>query len=104
MEVFKMNSKSKIQSLLVTHLLKHGQIEIKLPDGMVLEIGVTQEDDSEIKIVEDYCWVIASQKSRSVNLDSFNMGLRFEDEEDIIVFEDRFNNDDGKAIRRLDIV
>lgn len=99
-----MNSKSKIQSLLITHLLKHGHIELKLPDGMVLEIGVTQEDNENIKIVEDYCWVIASRKNRSTSIDSFNMGLRFEDDEDIIIFEDRFTNEIGETVRRLDIV
>jgi hypothetical protein len=99
-----MNTKNKIQSLLITHLLKYGQIELKLPDGMTLEIGVTQEEDNQIKIVEDYCWVITSRNNRSTNMDSFNMGLRFEDEEDIIVFEDRFITDTGDTIRRLDVV
>lgn len=100
-----MSSTNKIQHLLVTHLLKHGQIEIKLPDGVVLEIGVTQEGkDGQLEIRDDYCWIIASHKNRSASMDSFNMGLRFEDDKDILVFEDRFLDDKGEAVRRVDVV
>ena len=35
---------NKIQSLLINHLLKHGHIQLKLPDNVVLEIGITEED------------------------------------------------------------
>jgi hypothetical protein len=99
------NSKKKIQSLIVTHLLKHGQIEIKLPDGMVLEIGVTQEgENGELEVKDDYCWVIATQKERQASMDSYNMGLRFDDRDNIIVFEDRYIDQNGEAVRRLDVV
>lgn len=55
-------TKNKIQSLIVEHLLKHGQIELVLPDGVTLEIGLTQENqDGKLTIKDDYCWVIASQ-------------------------------------------
>ena len=40
-----MNKKNKIQQLLITHLLEEGSIELKLPDGMVLELGITKEGD-----------------------------------------------------------
>ena len=100
-----MSSKNKIQSLIVTHLLKHGQIEIKLPDGVVLEIGVTQEGkDGELEMKDDYCWVITTQGKRSTCMDSYNMGLRFEDTKDIIVFEDQFIDQKGECVRRLDVV
>ena len=100
-----MNSNSKIQSLLVTHLLKHGQIEIKLPDGVILEIGVTQENENgRLEKKDDYCWVIASRNTRSAALDSYNMGLRFEDAENILVLEDRFVDNNGEYVRRLDVV
>ena len=99
------NSKKKIQSLIVTHLLKHGQIEIKLPDGVVLEIGVTQEaENGELEVKDDYCWVIATQGGRSASMDSYNMGLRFDDKDNIIVFEDRYIDQNGEAVRRLDVV
>lgn len=100
-----MNSTDKIQHLLVTHLMKHGQIQIKLPDGVILDIGITQEGkDGQLEIKDDYCWIIASQNNRSASMDSFNMGLRFEDEKDILVYEDRFVADDGCPVRRLDVV
>lgn len=100
-----MSSTNKIQSLLVTHLLKHGQIEIKLPDGVILQIGVTQEgENGSVEMKEDYCWVIATQGHRSTSMDSYNMGLRFDDTEDIIVLEDRFTGETGSAVRRLDVV
>ena len=97
--------KNKIQSLIIEHLLKHGQIELVLPDGVTLEIGLTQENqDGKLTIKDDYCWVIASQGGRATSLDSYNMGLRFEDSEKIIVFEDKFTDQNGEQIRRLDVV
>ena len=35
---------NKIQSGIIEHLLKHGQVSLLLPDGMELEIGITQEE------------------------------------------------------------
>jgi len=98
-------TKNKIQSLIVEHLLKHGQIELVLPDGVTLEIGLTQENqDGKLAIKDDYCWVIASQGGRATSLDAYNMGLRFADDEKIIVFEDKFTDQNGEQIRRLDVV
>lgn len=98
-------TKNKIQSLIVEHLLKHGQIELKLPDGVKLEIGLTQENkNGELEIKDDYCWIIASQGGRATSLDAYNMGLRFSDDKNIIVLEDRFTDKDGQSIRRLDVV
>lgn len=98
-------SDKKIQALLVGHLLKHGQIELKLPDGVVLEIGVTQEnEDGDIVPVDDYCWVVASKGGRTSSLDSFNISLKFEDDENILVFDDRYIGHEGAAVRRLNVV
>ena len=97
--------KRKIQALIVEHLLKHGQLEILLPDGVKLEIGTTQENQNG-KLVrkDDYCWVIASRDDRSTSLDAYNMGLRFSDDDKILVIEDKFIDQDGENIRRLDVV
>lgn len=98
-------SKNKIQSLLVTHLFKHGQISLLLPDGVTLEIGVTQEDDDgKLVVQEDYCWVIATHKNRSANLDPYNMGLRFSENDKNIVFDDKFTDKNGELVRRLDVI
>ena len=97
--------KRKIQALIVEHLLKHGQLEILLPDGVKLEIGTNHENQNG-KLVrkDDYCWVIASRDDRSTSLDAYNMGLRFSDDDKILVFEDKFIDQDGENIRRLDVV
>lgn len=91
--------------MLVEHLLKHGQIELLLPDNVKLEIGINQEN-SQGKLVnkDDYCWVITSRENRATSLDAYNMGLRFSDEDNILVFEDRFTDQNGEQVRRLDVV
>lgn len=98
-------SKQKIQSLLITHLLQHGHIDLLLPDGMTLEIGIDQEAlGGELVKKPDYCWVIASQGNRATSIDSFNLGLRFQDDEKSYVLEDRFTDDIGERVRRLDVI
>jgi len=98
-------NKNKIQSLLVTHLMKHGQIELLLPDGVILEIGITQEgNDGEIVKKDDYCWVITSRGGRSTSIDSYNLGLRFNDEKNVLVLEDQFVDQNGEQVRRLDVI
>lgn len=94
---------SKIQSLIVRHLLKHGSIEIKLPDGVILQIGITQEAVNGTKKVKDnYCWVATSKDKRSIVMDSeYFMNLQFQD--DLIVVDDKFL-EDGEVIRRLEVV
>jgi len=97
--------KNKIQALLVEHLLKYGQIELLLPDGVKLEIGVTQENkEGKLVVKDDYCWVITSRENRATSLDAYNMGLRFSDEDNILVFEDKFIDNNGEQVRRFDVV
>ena len=100
------NTKEKIQYLLVKHLLENGEITLRLPDGMVLNIGITQEGkDGELHIVPDYCWLLADQHDRTVAMDSYSLGLRFEDEGDKIVLEDTvLDSATGKAVTHLDVV
>ena len=104
MRVFNMK-KNKIQSMVIEHLMKHGQLEILLPDGVKLEIGMTQES-KEGRIVkrDDYCWVITSREGRATNLDAYNMGLRFSADEKSLVFEEELIDSNGDNIRRLDVV
>lgn len=100
------NSKAlKLQYLLITQLLKRGTVELILPDGVTLEIGITQEDKyGRLHKEEDYCYVVASRDGKSIMLDSFNLGLQFEPEDHTIVYEDEIIGDDGQLIRTLDIV
>jgi hypothetical protein len=100
-----MSSKGKIQHLIIDYLLKHGQIELLLPDGVVLEIGVTQEDQSGGFVVkDDYCWVIATHKDRSAAIDPYNLGLRFSGDGKNFVLEDKFVDHDGVEVTRVDVV
>jgi hypothetical protein len=85
--------------------MKHGQIELILPDGMKVEIGVTQENKyGELKIKGDYCWVITSQHGRQTSIDAYNLGLKFADDEQALVLEDKFIDSNGEPTRRLDVV
>lgn len=95
----------KLQHLLVTQLLEHGNVELLLPDGIVLEIGITQEgkDGARVK-VDDYCYVVATREDKSAILDSYNLGIQFEKIEDIIVYEGETLDADGKVIQILDVV
>lgn len=99
------SSMNKLQALLIKYLTKHGNIELLLPDGIVLEIGINQEaEDGTLKFVEDYCWVIASRQDRAASIDSYNLGLQFNDNNRTIVFEDVHIDERGDKIRRLDVV
>ena len=96
---------SKLQYLLIKQLIQDGSVELLLPSGMTLEIGITQEDENGDQVkVEDYCYVVTSDKTRSVLIDNFNLGLQFEDQDDTIVFDDTVTNEDGVEIRRVEVV
>lgn len=96
---------NRVQSLLINHLQKHGMIKLLLPDGVVLEIGVNQLDgNGELRKIENYCWIMASREDKMAVLDSYNLGLRFKDDKDTIVLEDRMISQDGEQVRVLDVV
>jgi len=96
---------SKLQSLLITQLTKHGSIKLVLPDNVTVEIGINQLDSSgDFVNTEDYCWVIASREDRMAVLDSYNLGVRFANEENTLIFEDEFVTSEGEKLKRLDVV
>ena len=96
----------KLQYLIINQLVEQGSVSLMLPDGVTLEIGITQENQfGELKKQEDYCYVVATSKDgRSAMLDSFSLGLQFQDSEDTIVCEDQVLDDDGTLVRTLDVV
>ena len=51
----------KIQQLLITHLLEEGHIELALPDGMKVELGILKEKRGELYLADGYSWAIVSQ-------------------------------------------
>lgn len=96
---------NKLQALLINHLLKHGSVKLLLPDEVVLEIGVNQVGkDGELVNTENYCWVMTSKADRMTVFDSYNLGLRFADKKDTIIFEDTFIDSEGQSLRRLDVI
>ena len=100
-----MSINGKLQTVLMGHLQKFGSVEILLPDGVILELGITQVGkDGEMTKAEDYCWVIASRNDRQVALDKYNAGIRFSDDDTALVLEERFTDKDGLAVRRVDVV
>jgi len=96
---------NKIQALLINHLQRYGNLKLLLPDGIVLEIGTNQIGiNGELVNVNNYCWITASKEDKMAILDSYNLGLRFNDGTKSIVFEDTVINDNGEKVRRLDVV
>lgn len=95
---------AKIQRMLVEFLMKEGALELVLPNGMVLEVGVTQENElGDLEITPDYCWIVASQKGRSISMDNYNLGIRYSGDEEIVC-EYSMLSDDGTNINILDVV
>jgi hypothetical protein len=96
---------NKIQALLIGHLQKHGMLRLLLPDGIVLEIGTNQiGNDGELVNADNYCWIIATKEDKMAVLDSYNIGLRFNDNSKSLIFEETVINDEGEKVRRLDVV
>jgi hypothetical protein len=95
----------KLQYLLITELLDKGSVELILPDGITLEIGIMQEDEfGDVRKSDDYCYVVATRAGKSALLDSYNLGLQYEAEKDTIIYEDEVIDKNGKSIKTLDIV
>lgn len=98
-------SNSKLQYLLIKYLEKNGSVKLALPDGVTVEIGVNQLDShGELVKIDNYCWVMASREDKMAVLDSYNLGLRFSNEEEPLIFEDRITNTEGEEVRMLDVV
>jgi len=71
-----MTARDKLQHLLITSLMKDGQVEFILPNGLKVELGLTKETKHGTQI-GDECWMTASQEDRMVSLDANNMELQF---------------------------
>lgn len=75
-----MADRNRIQASLIKYILKFGSINLVLPDGVGVEIGITQETKhGEIKSA-DYCWVVTSRDDRRTMLDRHSMSMLFDDE------------------------
>ena len=97
-----MNSKDKIQHMLITHLLKEGTIDLTLPDGIRLEVGMTKEGKDGFQgIMDNYCWVQAVQGDRETFLDSYGLEMKFSKG---FIVQDDVINEAGELISFVDVV
>jgi hypothetical protein len=89
-----MGKASKIQHLLIDHLLEKGQISLLLPGGMSVEVGIVQEGKHGLQKTDDYCWVTANQNNNSVNIDSYNnLYLQYPEKSGKMLIEDKFEKE-----------
>lgn len=97
---------SKIQELIIKYLLSNGEIQILLPDGMQLDIGITQEGrDGKLYKTDDYCWVIAQRGGGdTVAIDSYHSSLKFLNEEDKIVFQNEGFDENGDESQYVEVI
>jgi hypothetical protein len=101
----KKNHRNKVQQTFITCLLEEGHVQLNLPNDMVLEVGITQENkNGDLEKIPNYCWVIASQKGRSVSIDEYNLGLRYQDEKDRLICEHETVSNEGENIKILDVI
>ena len=70
-----MTRRDRIQALLIRYLMSEGEIALKLPDGMILEVGVTKDSKRGMQQIEDYCWVQTTQNKRESFMDSYSQHL-----------------------------
>jgi hypothetical protein len=97
-------NKNKVQEVFINHLLSEGQVQLLLPNNMVLEVGITQENKyGDLEKQPNYCWIIASQNGREVSIDEYNLGLRFEDKNKMIC-EQKSISQDGENITIFDVI
>lgn len=94
----------KIQALLTTHLLNCGSIDLLLPDGVKIEIGITKEGKHGTEIADDYCFVRASREGNSTLLDTYNLGLQYRDNGNNFICEDETYDDEGRLLKRMEVV
>lgn len=101
----KKSNAKRIQYLVTKHLLECGSITLKLPDNVVLEIGITQEGKHGEEIVDDYCFVKATRHNNSTLLDTYNLGIQYEDDQHkLVCFDNVLDKESGRNLKRLDIV
>lgn len=99
------NKSKKIQELLIKHLMDNGHIELALPNGMKLQLGIVQEgEDGRLVKQDDYCWAIVSHKNREISIDSYNFDMRYPIDIKGIIVEDETIDSDGKQIKILSVV
>lgn len=78
-------NKNTIQFLLNDYLETFGSIDLLLPDGVKLQIGITQEGKHGIEKCSDYCWVVTSRDDRMTMLDRYVSTMKFSEDRNHLV-------------------
>lgn len=100
----KKSTGGKVQQMFTELLMREGAIELVLPNGMVLEVGVTQENRyGDLEKIPDYCWVVVSHKDRSISMDNYNLGIRYVGDKEMVC-EYSMMSEEGVNINILDLV
>ena len=92
-----MTHKQKLQYLLISNLMKDGEVQLILPDGMTLHLGITQDSKNGVNKDLQYCWLTANQDDKSIFLDSKNLDCSFSIDRFVV-------NDEEDDIRRLAVI
>ena len=94
----------KIQYLLTKHLMNCGSIELLLPDGVTVQIGITTDSKHGQVISNDYCFVRAQRDGSATLLDTYNVGLEYADRnKDAIIYEDSELDEKGRLVKRVEV-
>jgi len=77
-------TRNSIQSVLNAYLERKGSIDILLPDGVELEIGITRQGKLGVEKSSDYCWVVATRDDRATSIDRYSMSMEFDDTSSVV--------------------
>lgn len=99
------NSKAKrIQALLINHLQNCGAIDLLLPDGVKLEIDIRKKGKHGFEVSDDYCSVRASRDGNATLLDTYNIGLEYADEGNLLLESNDDYDTNGRPMKRVEVV
>jgi len=82
-----MKSKRSIQASLIQFLDKNGTIDLLLPDGVSLNIGITEETKHGLKKNPNYCWVEVKQNERSTQMDKYSLSINYDKDKNFVINE-----------------
>ena len=80
-------NKNKVNYLLNEYLETHGKIDLQLPDGVDLEIDITQESKRGPQRDGNYCCITAQRDDRTTILDRYSLSAHFTDSSRTILTE-----------------
>ena len=78
-------SRNRIQYLLNEYLERNGSIDLLLPDGVEIAIGITQQGKRGVEKMSDYCWVTTTRGNCTTIMDKYSMSMEFDNESQCLV-------------------